>query len=93
MKLAQSGLAITPPINAVASRLRECDGGMAGAVACALQDRSVDLYFRPKAPAGMEANWIETMPGKASLAYVRLYGTTEGLYDKSWSLPDIEPIE
>ncbi len=66
---------------------------MVGAVACAVQNRSVDSYFRPKVPAGMEATWIETMPGKAWLVYFRLYGPTEGFYDKSWSLPDIEPIE
>ena len=27
-------------------------------------DGSVDLYFGPKAPAGKEVNWIQTVPGK-----------------------------
>jgi hypothetical protein len=27
-------------------------------------DGSVDLYFGPKAPAGKETNWIQTVPGK-----------------------------
>jgi hypothetical protein len=27
-------------------------------------DGSIDLYFGPKAPAGKEANWIQTVPGK-----------------------------
>lgn len=28
------------------------------------QDGSVDVYFGPKAPSGMERNWIQTIPGK-----------------------------
>ncbi len=27
-------------------------------------DGSVDAYFDPKAPAGMENNWLQTIPGK-----------------------------
>jgi hypothetical protein len=27
-------------------------------------DGSIDLYFGPKAPAGKEANWTQTIPGK-----------------------------
>jgi hypothetical protein len=27
-------------------------------------DGSVDVYFGPKAPAGQEGNWIQTVPGK-----------------------------
>jgi hypothetical protein len=53
-------------------------------------DGSVDLYFGPTAPQGMESNWTQTIPGKSWFAYFRLYGPTEGFYDKSWALPDIE---
>ena len=35
------------------------------------EDGSVDLYFGPKAPAGMESNWIQTIPGRAWFAYFR----------------------
>ena len=28
------------------------------------EDGSIDLYFGPEAPAGKEANWIQTVPGK-----------------------------
>ena len=41
---------------------------------CANPDGSVDLYFGPEAPEGMEANWIETVPGKGWFAVLRLYG-------------------
>ena len=27
-------------------------------------DGSIDVYFGPKAPAGKESNWIQTVPGK-----------------------------
>ena len=27
-------------------------------------DGSTDVYFGPKAPAGKESNWIQTVPGK-----------------------------
>jgi hypothetical protein len=55
-------------------------------------DGSVDVYFGPTAPAGMEKNWIPTLPGKAWFPLFRLYGPTEGYFDKSWPLPDIEPL-
>ena len=53
-------------------------------------DGSVDLYFGPKAPAGKESNWIQTVPGKHWFAYLRLYGPTEAYFDKSWKMGDIE---
>ena len=57
------------------------------------QDGSIDLYFGPKAPAGMESNWIQTIPSKAWFVYFRWYGPTKAYYDKSWSLPDIEVVK
>jgi hypothetical protein len=29
-------------------------------------DGSVDVWFGPKAPAGFEQNWVQTIPGKCS---------------------------
>ena len=29
-------------------------------------DGSVDVWFGPKAPAGFEQNWVQTIPGKGS---------------------------
>jgi len=37
-------------------------------------DGSVDIYFGPKAPAGKERNWIETVPGKDWTMIFRLNG-------------------
>lgn len=55
-------------------------------------DGSVDLYFGPSAPEGLESNWIPTVPGGAWFAYLRLYAPTEPYFDKSWPLPDIERV-
>lgn len=55
-------------------------------------DGSIDVYFGPKAPAGKESNWVQTVPGKGWFAYFRFYGPTEPFFNKSWALPDIEEV-
>ena len=56
-------------------------------------DGSIDLYIRPEAPAGAKSsNWMKTVPPDGWFVYFRLYGPTEPWFDKSWSLPDFEPI-
>ncbi|MBS0342271.1 MAG: DUF1254 domain-containing protein [Proteobacteria bacterium] len=54
-------------------------------------DGSVDVYFSPKRPANA-ANWIQTVPGKSWFTIFRLYGPLAPWFDKSWRLPDIEPL-
>jgi len=54
------------------------------------QDGSVDIFFGPKAPAGKQTNWIATAPGQAWFTMVRFYGPKKPLFDKTWTLPDIE---
>jgi len=53
-------------------------------------DSSFDMYFGPTAPAGKESNWIETVPGRGFYPMFRLYSPTEGLFDGTWALPDVE---
>jgi hypothetical protein len=53
-------------------------------------DGSIDLYFSPEAPAGQASNWIQTVPGAGFYPMFRFYTPTEGLFDGSWTLPDIE---
>jgi hypothetical protein len=55
-------------------------------------DGSVDVYFGPKAPAGKEANWVQTIPDKGWFTYLRFYGPTEAFFDKSWAMTDFEKI-
>ena len=52
-------------------------------------DGSYDIYFGPEAPAGMESNWVQTIPGKGWFPMVRLYGPRKGAFDGSWKLTDI----
>jgi hypothetical protein len=53
-------------------------------------DGSVSIYFGPAAPGGREDNWIETVPGKAWFAILRLYGPLEPWFDKTWRPGEIE---
>jgi hypothetical protein len=52
-------------------------------------DGSYDIYFGPKAPAGKESNWIQTVPGRGWFTILRLYGPLEPWFDKTWRPGDI----
>ena len=56
-------------------------------------DGSVDLYFGPEAPAGKASNWIKTNRGENWFAYLRLYAPTEGYFDRSWPMHDVEKVK
>ena len=55
-------------------------------------DGSVDLYFGPVAPDGLESNWIPTQ-GKLPYPCLRLYGPQDAFWDKTFKLPDIELVK
>jgi hypothetical protein len=55
-------------------------------------DGSIDLYFGPEAPAGKEANWVKTVPGKGWFGIFRLYGPGQEWFDRSWKLGAIEQL-
>ena len=55
-------------------------------------DGSVDIYFGPKAPLGKGPNWIPTRPSGEFEVLFRLYGPEKPLFDKTWTLPDIEKL-
>jgi hypothetical protein len=54
---------------------------------------SVDLLFRPTAPPGQEARWIETIPGKGWFTYFRIYGPEQAAFDGSWKPGDFEEVK
>lgn len=56
-------------------------------------DGSVDIYIGAKAPAGKEANWVQTVPGRGWFPFFRFYGPDKPLVDKTWKLPDIEKVQ
>jgi len=53
-------------------------------------DGSVDVYFGPKAPAGKEKNWVQTVPGQGWNTILRLYGPLEPWFNKTWRPGEIE---
>jgi len=56
-------------------------------------DGSFDIFFGPKAPAGKEANWIQTVPNKGWFCLLRLYSPTEAWFDKTWRPGEIELVK
>jgi hypothetical protein len=55
-------------------------------------DKSVDIYFGPKAPSGHERNWIQTCPGKGWNVILRLYGPLQSWFDQTWRPGEIEQV-
>jgi hypothetical protein len=53
-------------------------------------DGGVTIYIGPKAPDGLESNWIPTA-GKRPLPAMRCYGPTEALNNKTFKLADFAP--
>lgn len=54
-------------------------------------DKSIDIYFGEKAPAGLESNWIPTA-GKDFFLLFRLYGPEDPFFNKSFVLPDVKKV-
>jgi hypothetical protein len=55
-------------------------------------DGSVDIWFGSKAPEGKGTNWVPTDPDRRFELMFRLYGPTKALFDKRWTLPDVEKV-
>ena len=55
-------------------------------------DGSVDIWFGPKAPEGKETNWVPTDPDRRFELMFRFYAPTKALFDKAWTLPDVEKV-
>jgi len=55
------------------------------------EEGSVDVYIGPKAPEGLENNWIPTA-GKDFWLVARFYGPQKPLFDKTWVMPDVEKL-
>jgi hypothetical protein len=51
------------------------------------------LYFGPKAPAGEERNWVETVPGKGWFAVLRIYEPQQSFFKKEWRPGEFELVK
>ena len=58
-----------------------------------IPDGSIDIYFAPKAPKGMEGNWIQTNPKRGFFVYYRFYGPLKAYTDKTWKPDDVELVK
>jgi len=56
-------------------------------------DGSYDVYFGPKAPKGMENNWLQTIPGEGWFVILRMYGPLKPWINKTWRPGEVEPVE
>jgi hypothetical protein len=56
-------------------------------------DGSIDVYFAPVAPEGMEDNWVQTIPGKSWFIILRAYGPLQPWLDQTWRPGEIELVE
>ena len=55
-------------------------------------DGSVDIYLGNSAATGYEGNWVPSA-GEDFFVIFRLYGPAKSVYEKTWSMPDIERIK
>jgi hypothetical protein len=56
-------------------------------------DGSVDVYFAPEPPEGMESNWVQSLPGKSWFIILRAYGPLEPWLDQTWRPSELELVE
>ena len=56
-------------------------------------DGSMDIYFSPTAPKGMEGNWLQTIPGKSWFIALRIYGPEKPWIDQTWKPGEIELVQ
>lgn len=54
-------------------------------------DGTIDIYFGPTAPQGLESNWLPT--GEDFFLIFRLYGSEPALFNKTWTLADVEKVK
>jgi hypothetical protein len=56
-------------------------------------DGSIDVYFAPEPPAGMEDNWVQSIPGKSWFIILRAYGPLQPWLDQTWRPSEPELVE
>ena len=57
-------------------------------------DGSVDIYFGPTKPQDIsERSWIQTLPGRAFLVALRLYGSSTAFFDQTWKPDDVVKLK
>jgi hypothetical protein len=56
-------------------------------------DGSVEIWFGPQKPQDVaDAAFIQTIPNRAFLVTLRLYGTEDSFYDQTWKPDDVVKV-
>ncbi len=55
-------------------------------------DGNITLHFGPDRPAGTDAPWLQTNPGRQWFAYFRIYGPEAAAFDNSWKPSDFKAV-
>jgi hypothetical protein len=56
-------------------------------------DGSTELHFAPRPRNGDGSNWVPTRAGGRFEVLFRFYGPEKPLFDRTWALPDLEPVD
>jgi hypothetical protein len=56
-------------------------------------DGSIDVYFAPEPPEGMEDNWVQSIPEKSWFIILRAYGPLEPWLDQTWRPSELELVQ
>jgi hypothetical protein len=57
-------------------------------------DGSIEIWFGPQKPQDVaDAAFIQTIPGRAFLVALRLYGAEDAFYDQTWKPDDIVKVK
>jgi hypothetical protein len=59
-------------------------------ISCSFPINPAEVWFGPKAPAGMANNWVQSIPGKGWFMILRLHGPLEPWFNKNWRPGEIE---
>lgn len=54
-------------------------------------DGSINIYLGKSSPKGHEQNWLPSS-GEDFFVIMRYYGPGKAVYDRTWSMPDIERL-
>ncbi|MEM8572221.1 MAG: DUF1254 domain-containing protein [Pseudomonadota bacterium] len=57
------------------------------------EDGSIDVYFAPEAPEGLEENWVQTVPGKSWFTILRMYGPRQEWLNGDYVPGEITRVE
>ncbi|MFC4992444.1 DUF1254 domain-containing protein [Rubritalea tangerina] len=56
-------------------------------------DGSFTVCFGPKAPKGMESNWVQTLPNKSWFVILRMYSPLKPWIEQTWRPSEVELIK